>query len=355
MVALNANKTRPAVGTASAFTDMFYSGSMMKVAAMYAAHQLWQSVDDLVDGMDPAIVTDEAKVFAAVHTAFDAKILAASTLIKSSSTVGKRVPQYDLVFQPMKDPVSGKWSVIFRSDVDAKLDFQGHLKKMIVDSHNPSAGFVIQALGFSLIGGLLEQAGFFKPGSKKGVWLAGDYLDTAAKILAAHNDPSGDKDLKEEFNLGISGWNEVRVPSVNDGLSKQATTCIDMARLLVLMVDNRLVTDAIKNEAMLGLLHLAVFGGAKSLITRVAPSTFDIIQSKIGFGTLGTTGRCKADAAGHTHGCVWSETIHVKQNIAPFREFAVVYQNLKDPANNHLSDVERIRDVIAKTMENYQP
>jgi hypothetical protein len=79
------------------------------------------------------------------------------------------------------------------------------------------------------------------------------------------------------------------------------------------------------------------------------------LQSKIGFGTLGTTGSCLPDATGNTNGCVLSEAMIVKQAVAPFQTFVVVWENVKDPANRSMKDIERVRDIIQNTMTNYNP
>jgi GH24 family phage-related lysozyme (muramidase) len=358
LVPLNADKTRPFLGLH--YAEQFYAGSMLKIAAMFAAFQLRHAVNQLAATLDSTKVTDQGKFFAAVRKAFDDPILKASDLIRKAGTTGNRAPQYDRIFTAAQDG-AGKWSVKFRADADPKLNFDGHLKNMIVNSHNPSAGFCIQALGFSWIDGLLQKAGLFDAAVKRGIWLAGDYLDTKAAINAAHADPAGDADRKEEFDLGISGWSEVRIPSKNDGPSKQATTCIDAARLLVLLFDDKLVatTDPVDtaNADMLSLLAQAVTGaGAPTIVGRfpAAPAPFAVLQSKIGVGTLGNWGSCNRDpVTNHTNGCVLSESMIVQQAAAPQHKFAVVWQNVRDAGNDGFKQIARIRDLIQKTMDGY--
>jgi GH24 family phage-related lysozyme (muramidase) len=347
--------TRPFTGLN--YAKQYYSGSMLKIAAMFAAFQLRHVVNRLGATLDPAKVTDAAKFFAAVRKEFDSQILKASDIIKSATTDGKRAPQYDRIFTPAQDG-AGKWSVKFRSDADPKLDFAGHLKNMVVDSHNPSAGVCIQALGFSWIDGLMQKAGLFDAKVKRGIWLAGDYLLPRDFIVKAHEHGTGDADTNEEFDLGVGGWNEVRIPSENDGDSKQCTTCIDAARLFVLLVDQKLVakTDPVDtaNDEMLDLMHQAVTGvGAASIVNRfpTAPAPFEVLHTKIGVGTLGRTGSCNRDAAGHTRDCVLSESLIGKQAADPHRRFVVVWQNVKDTANDGFEQITRIRELIQKTID----
>jgi carboxypeptidase C (cathepsin A)/GH25 family lysozyme M1 (1,4-beta-N-acetylmuramidase)/subtilisin family serine protease len=355
LVALNEDKarTRPAVG--QLYANMYYSGSLLKIAAMYAAYHLRLAVNELAATVDPR-VTDPNLVFAAVRTAFDKKILSAADLIKGTKTTGNRPPQYERIFTALRD-MNGKWSVVFRTD------FAEHMEEMVVNSHAPSAGFCIQALGFSWINGLLQRAGFFDPASKHGIWLGGDYLLDLSSINAAHAAHLANPHLhpshgEQEFRLGISGWQEVKVRSENDGMSKQATTCVDVARLFVLLHDGDLVKDFVwrVNRAsfeMLGMLSRAVTGsGAPSLVAKfpLTPPPFTVLQSKIGAGTLGHWGTCNLVGA-NTNGCILSEAMIVKQKTPPCREFVVVWQDVKDGTNDGSKQIARIRAIIQKTMD----
>jgi hypothetical protein len=364
LVALNDDGTRPFAG--AHVRDMFYSGSLLKIAAMYGAFQLRHAVNALAATLDPAKVKDTKTFFRAVHNAFDAKILNAPDLIRTSSTAGNRVPRYEDIFTASQD-ASGAWSVHFHGDTDPRLDFDGHLQKTVVFSHNPSAGYVIQKLGFSWIDGLLQKAGLFRPAAKNGIWLAGDYLnpqkminDEHAKQVAHDADPgkpAGDPDSVEEFNLGISGWATVNIHSENDNDVKQVTTCIDVARLFVLLFDSKLVdnylgsTMDLSNGDMSSLLRLAVestgapgIDNAPSLIGRVPLTAFSITWSKIGVGDL------KRVNGGDK---IFSEAMLVHETAGKRRNFVVVWQNVKLPTN--LDPLARIRDIIQKTMGSYNP
>src|SRR5207302_1563202 len=105
-----------------------------------------------------------------------------------------------------------------------------------------------------------------------------------------------DPDDEEVFQLGISGLAMVRIPCVNeqawhaggkpgDGRASQATSCLDMANLFVQVANSTLIAgDAAANTTIGDMLKTAV---AMSIIGSEAPSTkFDVLQSKIGVGTL---------------------------------------------------------------------
>jgi hypothetical protein len=315
--------------------------------------------------MDATKITDTARFFKEVKRVFDKQIYNASDVIKKNGIAREnQIPKYELIFTATKGS-DNKFKAAFASSSDKKLDFAGHLENMIVNSHNPSAGFCIQALGYGWINGLLQKCNLFRAGKdNNGIWLAGDYLHTYAFGKAAHDaGDKGDADGKEEFDLGISGWTEVRIPSENDGPSKQATTCIDAARLLVALKDGKLIESSgsppdTANTEMLDLLKRAVSkdetGGAPSLTWRrpAKPAPFDVLQSKIGIGYLGSTPACTGAT---TKGCVYSESLVVQQTAAPHREFVVVWQNVQDPRNRSYKDIVRIRDIILKTMDDYKP
>lgn len=160
-----------------------------------------------------------------------------------------------------------------------------------------------------------------------------------------------DVDAEEEFQLGISGLAEVRIPSVNDGLSKQATNCLDMANLFVQVANGTLIADdAAANTTIGDMLKAAV---AMSIIGLFAPSThFNVLQSKIGFGTLGASGSCNPDpTTGLTSGCVLSEAMIIQEKDPPNRKYVVVYLDIQDPGNHNNKDLERIRDIIEITID----
>jgi Beta-lactamase enzyme family len=242
-----------------------------------------------------------------------------------------RVPKYATIFQA--SIWNGRWRLEFNDTTPGPFDnFAVHLRRMIVGSDNDSAGFCVRALGYSWIDGLLQAAGFLDLGltSREGIWLAGDY---AAQPT-------------------------VEIASVNDRDVKQATTTFNMAWLLTLLYDKKLVKETVDlaagqsgNDEMLRLLELAVdHPGAPSLLKRVS-IPFTVRQSKIGVGELKvdpnnppTAGSCIT-----VKGCVYSEAAIVEHWSG--HKFVVVYQNMLD---GRLADLSRIADVIQKTMDGYR-
>ncbi len=139
-------------------------------------------------------------------------------------------------------------------------DFETNMRKMIVPSDNLGAAECIKRLGFCWINGALANGGFFD--GQNGIWLAGTFTGAITPV---------------------------RVPSVNDGGSAQAMTCVDMANLYALLVQQTLVDVNSSNE-MLGLLGDAQHGPDSAFTTRngvVSPGFgLDVTHTKIGLGSL---------------------------------------------------------------------
>lgn len=340
IMALNDDGSRPIAGQRE--FEMFYSGSLLKVAAMYAAFQLRVAVNDLAATLDPAVVNTPAKLFQKISDTFDRQIDESVPRIRSAPgvTPAMRVPKYKEIFRAEKVNFGRAWRLEFndselpRTPSGFLSNFAIHLRKMIVGSDNESAGFCIRALGYSWINGLLQSAGFlnFAFPRSEGIWLAGDYA----------RQPT------------------VELLSVNDGKVKQATTCFHMAWLFSLLHDKKLVKNTVNlatglsgNDEMLRLLELAVdHPGAPSLLKRV-PHSFTVMQSKIGVGQLKGGSCMKADR----DRCVYSEAA-VLRHPTSGRKFVVVWQDLTY-LRAHQSwwrdGLKRIVAIIQKTMDDYAP
>jgi len=340
IVALTDDPKDPRPAVSHRGMDMFYSGSMLKTAAMYAAYQLRAAVNSigatLKDGTD-------ADVFAQLKKIFDPQIVAAVPPITNTRgiTADMLTPKYSEIFTVTHaSPITFEFK-IGPDDSDEKTrrpasTFFANLRRMIVGSHNEAAGVCIRALGYNTIDGALQAAGFFRTNTQNGIWLAGDYNE----------------------------WQVATVGSLNDGQVKQATTCMDMARLLVLLNDDNLIkNDPVgspdtANLEMQGLLRAAVNDShARSLLIRPFESNpasmpFRVLQSKIGVGQL-KGGSCNDS---NKNRCTYAEMAVVQHSSG--RKFAVVFQNLvyfsATPSAWH-DALLRIASVIQNTMEAYHP
>jgi hypothetical protein len=106
-MALDDGGSRPVAGQRE--FEMFYSGSLLKVAAMYAAFQLRVAVNDLAATFDAAVVDTPIKLFRKISDTFDKQIDGSVPRIRSARgvTPAMRVPKYPTVFQAAK--VGGTW------------------------------------------------------------------------------------------------------------------------------------------------------------------------------------------------------------------------------------------------------
>jgi hypothetical protein len=303
--------------------EMFFSGSLLKVAAMYAAFQLRVIVNDYAVATG---IMNDPKKFEKFAAAFDPQIVNAVERINNAKPPIKkqlRVPKYEEIFAKTGDLLS--WTP----------PFDLHLEKMVVESDNDSAGFCIRALGYSWINGLSQAAGFYEPDltKREGIWLAGDYGESPVVTIA----------------------------SVNDDMVKQATTCYHMAWLMVQLADKALVKTIPGgpngNADMLGQLGRAVTNPhARSLIRRPfepGPAPFNILHSKIGVGQL-KGGSCRDT---NRDRCVYSEA-SILEHPPSGRKFVVVWQDvtyLKDHPSWWNDGLLRIAAIIRKTMDDYSP
>jgi hypothetical protein len=332
--------------------DMYYSGSLLKVAAMYAAFQLRIAVNDLAAKLPIDLANDAAattNLFNTIRATFDDEIANKVDLLPAFIDRALRVPKYDIIFTATRPP-GGRFTLEFTTgghsadpeEVPSDT-FEPNLFDMIVGSHNASAGFCIRNLGYGWINGLLESAGLFFPikvppagRSGMGIWLAGDYL--GAKVAT--------------------------IESVNDGDVKQVTDTRHMAELFTLLFNKTLVRNVANppfmsgNVAMLELLSKAVHHpDARSLLIRSSPApSFTVLHSKIGVGEL-KGGACKDIPARGivADRCTYSEAAILDSDG---RKFVVVWQGIvyhkQNPADWD-TEILRMVTIIQKTIDNFHP
>ena len=335
IASLNLDGTTSVIGQHDV-TEMFFSGSLLKIAAMYAAFQLRHAVNDLAATLAANLSIPD--FFKKVRDTFDPQIKNAVKLLTDRGF--HQVPKYETIFTPTLGG-DGTYTVAFRSDTNSKFDFQHHLQEMVVNSHNPSAGLVIQALGYNLINGVLEKGGFFRNNST-GMWLAGDYLPNPI--------PNTDFDeFVEERALGLVGGNVVTINSLNDGPVKQVATCIDPVKMFLLLANEELVSNAHEsddtaNAEMLKMTADAVTGaGAPSRFARAVPlPAFTVLNCKIGLGELKGGGVCPGFR------CVTSE-VSILQHTSG-HQFVTMFQNINVAGGRHF---HMIAEIFQRTMDKF--
>ena len=234
---------------------MCYSGSLVKVAALYAAHDL----------------RAQARMHAA--TQIFADLSAFRTSLAAVVNPTGAVPQLRSMtvgLQPNLNTILGG----FRPSSANKVEFlPAYVAQLNNVFHNAGARGIIRPLGYSFINVSLMRSGFYDPTTRSGIWLAGDY--------------SGD--LPAAQRLAVS-----RVPVVNDnvpGGGAQAITTKQMSRMFRLMHSKTgfaHITDATERDAANQDMHdILTSGDSFSPSPYPSPGKFSRHCGKVGIGNLG--------------------------------------------------------------------
>jgi hypothetical protein len=294
-----------------------FSGSLIKVAAMFAAFKLRREALLLAEKVKNGTLVlstppNQAKFFNKLDEQFDPN--GAVPGIASRNDINKR-PKYAEILSVTGFPNLASINVEFTPG------FKNHIRQMIVPSNNCSAGECIVTLSFPYINVKLMEDGFFdgptwNTPAPKGIWLCGDYIDDSCSEIT--------KAKKQQY---------IRITTVNDcdedthfcG-SAQNTSSKEMARLFLKILLEELV-DPDSSRDMRVLLEDGQKPGAPhtSYITRLSTINllFDIDAVKVGFGPI------KKDTQRGIGLNIRSEGILIKwKTPSDAGEAAVLQQNL---------------------------
>lgn len=311
--------------------EEYFSGSLIKVAAMFSAFKLRAEARALIGEIQAGTVsppmTNQADFFKELNKRF--KPSDAVPEISSASGIQKS-PSHDTILTVTGFPTPSALEANFTSD------FRTHLRKMIIPSDNCSAGECIWRLSYPYINVKLMEAVFYDKSSKKGIWLAGDYIESTCFNVA-----------KKQTYIRIDTINDCQAAPPYCG-SAQDTTSKQMASLFLQILTETLVDSAssqemrkLVQEGQQGSDHVIppvtqppVWNGTPphtSYLTRLAtiPLLFDIDAVKVGLGPL------KPDPTRTP--TVRSEGIIIKwKDISKFSKYnltgeaAVCWQNIPD-------------------------
>jgi hypothetical protein len=262
--------------------DECYSASLIKIAAMYTAFDLRASADQLA--IDQGLTTWPA-IEAALQATFDPDIATHTPSLINASTDLRdedkdRRPDYSAVLQ-LGAP-GGDFTVDFTPGQVSAFE------NMMVQQHDQGATTTIHGLGYPYLDGKIADDGFFDSTSSEGLWLAGDYA-------------------------GI--WPAARISCVNDVDTAQGTTARQLARLLTLLADDKLVGPLSSKGMKERMARAGKFFRSTTPPIWPAGGQFVATHGKVGIGSL---------KSGQT---VLSEGILVSDTVRS-RSFAVVYQNV---------------------------
>lgn len=287
-----------------------YSGSLLKIAAMYAAFDLRSSADQLASASGLATWP---QIEAALKSTFDPEIDAHTPSLISGSPLLRpedksRKPNYSAVLQ--LGTAGGDFVVDF---TQAQLDA---FEDMMVQQHNLGATTTIHGLGYPYLNGKITDDAFFD-GVGEGLWLAGDYT------------------------LGTQ-WPSARIPCINDVDTAQGMTAWHLAMLLTLLADNKLV-GAKSSAEMKGLM-----GRAGKFFTQTNPpiwpanGRFVPTHGKVGIGNL------KSGKSTFSEGLILLDT---SRNL----EFVVVWQNAVTGGQADLQLFRPVATLIEAAINGFLP
>lgn len=203
-------------------TDFRNAASLVKIAAMFAAHRLQDSLGIALNQTSAETADDALQTVAT-----DWK-----DVVETAVPSGRReFPQFTKIFDVSGS--KGGWTLKFSQD------YMKHMKLMIGHSDNHSASVCIDRLGFQYINGALEAEGLYSA-EGGGLWLGGNY--------AGRN------------------W----MPEPRTKLTHQGATAASVANFLTLLETGRLVSPAASTE-MRRIMSLAGTWFVEGL-TRARPS-----------------------------------------------------------------------------------
>lgn len=280
-------------------TDMFFSGSLLKVALLYTSFELVARVNKLAPLIN---ASSEKDFFAKVNQDFDAKIAASLPLI----TAG---PWRKVKFaEALKATPDGSGTF----NVKLSTAHRAHLESIFANQRqNTGATECMHRLGFSYVNGALKAGGFLSLISKQGIWMASDFIS---------DDPPG-----------ADNWRSFHMPVSTSGTSSLAMTTLAMAYLMTAMHRDELV-DAAASQDMKSIFAM---GGAWLADTSAMSFTFK--GAKVGHSSSGSA----------NVGSVMSEAAFLERrnDSAPF---VAVWQNVPDPLG-----AEPIYRVINEVVKNW--
>jgi len=247
---------------AGKFDDkMYFSASLVKAAALYAAAELLAEAKAFLQSQGTtnsnAFFTNfDNHLKTEINSTADHRILDAKFALQPSTTT-VRAPSAITIFK--------KW--LGTPTIEFTDQFNTSLTKMIVQSSDPDSAICIRALGYGYISLALIRNDFFKSSPPKGIWLAGTY----------------------------GGDTYVRIPCENDHDDAQVITTREMCRLLSMIRLKQLpANDLDANNLMQGLLNEPKSGPNHTLPWLVpihsfgVTSLFSVLQDKIGYDELGS-------------------------------------------------------------------
>jgi hypothetical protein len=226
-----------------------FSGSLVKVAAMFAAFKLREEADVLRKEMEK-----NKEPLSKFFDKLTERVKPTGAFPKIMNAA--KDPTNNIPIAPSLRDILSITSLTTR--VTFTDNFRAHLRRMIIISRDCDTAECIFRLSYPYINVKLMNEGYFHPDSKNGIWLAGDYFPKGG---------CANETKLSKLQYITAGQEFVRIDTVNDCdkrpdvppncRSAQNTTSKEMARLLL----NILLEDPVPGgHEMKLLLHAAQHG-----------------------------------------------------------------------------------------------
>jgi hypothetical protein len=191
-------------------TWQMYGASLVKIAVMFAAFRLRESVIDVEKYFT---AKDRKEFFARLTDGW-------RPLVETSvSSRHPDFPQLDQIFTSA-------------GDIDFNDDFKKHLTDMVQVSKNEAAAECVHRLGYQYINGALAAAGLFDSAGSGGLWVGGDYVKGDYAKRRKYED-------FEEIPVNKGVNKAIHDPK---GVTTQGATAESVAKFLALVDTDQLVS-----------------------------------------------------------------------------------------------------------------
>jgi hypothetical protein len=256
-----------------------FSGSLIKVAAMFAAFTLRREADVLRTDMKEGIVNEPLSKF------FD-KLAERANPTRDALpeiTDAARKPKNNIPMVPSLRDILSISSLT--TPVTFTDNFLAHLRRMIIISRDCDSAECIFRLSYPYINLKLMNEGYFHRDSRKGIWLCGDYFPKGgcaneAKESGLQFRPTGQQFLRIDT---VNDCDQSKHPP--DCGSAQNTTSKEMARLFLNILHEELVDQPSSHEMLL-LLNEAQHGEDHSFLMVDKTAATDPLHSNRATGSV---------------------------------------------------------------------
>jgi hypothetical protein len=234
-------------------TRQMYGASLVKIAVMFAAFRLRESVIN-VEKFVPA--KDRKEFFAKVTDGWRPAVEAAASSRRPD------FPKLDQIFA-----------------LTGPLDFNGDFRKQLTDmvqlSKNEAAAECIHRLGYQYINGALAAAGLFDSAGSGGLWVGGDYVSGDYAKVRRYED-------FEEVPVDKGVNKAIHDPR---GVTTQGATAEAVARFLALVDTNQLVSPQASQDMRVLMRGQVLDSDFKTGLKK--RFTLTDVYGKIGVGVYG--------------------------------------------------------------------